>query len=450
MIPKGHYHFTGVAGVGMSAIAQVVLAQGNQVTGSDRDNDAGKYLEVIRKLKAVGVRFVPQNGSGIRNDTAGVIVSTAIEQDNPDLLSAGRLKVPLIHRADMLARLVEGNSCIAVTGTSGKSTVTGMIGWILDAVGADPVVVNGAPVLNWCDDSHIGNMRCGASHLWVIEADESDKSLLCYHPDWAVITNVSRDHFDLPETMGLFEKFSAQVKKEIVSIISQPDLFRDFNPQVSAEGSSFVYKGTEFVVPLPGRHNAENALYAVIICEKLGHSPGCIRSALKSFMGIQRRLEKVGEAGGVTVIDDYGHNPAKIRAAWLAVSQVHRRVIGIWRPHGYRPLASMMDELSFVFSEVCRAGDSLYILPVYDAGGTADRRTNSENLVRVLKDRKLDVNYIEDIHELARDVSRRVSHGDAVITMGARDPYLPELAREILEAIRSNCQLSRDVCAGDS
>ena len=439
MIHKGQYHFTGVAGVGMSAIAQVVLAQGNSVTGSDRDNDAGKDLEVIRKLKSSGVRFVPQDGSGVSSDTAGVVVSTAIEQDNPDVLAAGRQKVPLIHRADMLAKLVDGDSCVAVTGTSGKSTVTGMIGWILDSVGADPVVVNGAPVLNWCDNLHVGNMRYGKSRLWIIEADESDKSLLRYHPDWAVITNVSKDHFDLSETAQLFKTFSAQVKKGIVSIIDQPDLFRDFNPQVSDEGSSFVYKRTEFVVPLPGKHNAENALYAIIMCERLGYSLSRIRRALKDFKGIQRRLEKIGEARGVTIIDDYGHNPAKIKAAWLAVSQAHRRVIGVWRPHGYRPLLSMMDELSSMFSEVCRPDDCLYILPVYDAGGTADRSIKSENLVKVLKNRNVNVCYMADVQELVKDVSRRASHGDAVMTMGARDPHLPELARNILMAIRSEC-----------
>ena len=405
----------------------------------DRDNDSGNDLEVIRKLKLCGVKFVPQDGSGVNQDTAGIVVSTAIENDNPDVLKAQRFGVPLIHRADMLARLTEGNSCVAVTGTSGKSTVTGMIGWILDSLGADPVVVNGAPVLNWCDDSHLGNMRYGASSLWIIEADESDKSLLRYHPDWAVITNVSKDHFELSESVQLFKTFSAQVKKGIVSIIEQPDLFKDFNPQVSDEGSSFVYHDTEFVVPLPGRHNAENALHAVVMCERLGNSLNSVRSALKGFKGIQRRLEKVGEARGVTIIDDYGHNPAKIRAAWLAVSQAHRRVIGIWRPHGYRPLASMMDELSSMFAEVCRPDDCLYILPVYDAGGTADRSIKSENLVNVLKEMNLNVVYMADVQELVKDVSKLASHGDAIMTMGARDPHLPELARNILQAIRSKC-----------
>jgi len=436
MIPKGHYHFTGVAGVGMSAIAQVLCAQGNVVTGSDRDNDAGKDLEVIRKLKISGVAFVPQDGSGVSKNTAGVVVSTAIESDNPDVLAAGRLGVPLIHRAEMLARLADGTSCVAVTGTSGKSTVTGMIGWMLDFLGADPVVVNGAPVLNWCDEERVGNMRYGASSLWVIEADESDKSLLKYYPDWAVITNVSKDHFELAETMQLFRTFAGQVKKGVISIIEQPDLFQSFNPQVSATGSSFVYQDTEFVVPVPGRHNAENALYAVIMCERLGYPLNRIRKALMAFKGIQRRLELVGEVRGVTVIDDYGHNPAKIKAAWLAMAQAHRRIIGIWRPHGYRPLASMIDELVGLFSEVCRPSDYLYIMPVYDAGGTADRSIRSEMLVDRLREKGLPASYLPDTDRMAEEISSRAKPGDVVMTMGARDPHLPELARKILQSVR--------------
>jgi UDP-N-acetylmuramate--alanine ligase len=435
MILKGQYHFTGVAGVGMSSIAQVLCAQGNIVTGSDRDNDAGKDLEVIRKLKLAGVVFVPQDGSGVNSNTAGVVISTAIENDNPDVVVAVRLGVPLIHRAEMLARLAEGTSCVAVTGTSGKSTVTGMIGWMLDFMGADPVVVNGAPVLNWCDEGRVGNMRYGSSNLWVIEADESDKSLLKFHPDWAIITNVSKDHFELTETIQLFRTFAGQVKKGVISIMDQPGLFQSFDPQVSVAGSSFVYQGTEFVVPVPGRHNAENALYAVMMCERLGHSLIRIRKALMAFKGIQRRLEMVGEARGVTVIDDYGHNPAKIKAAWLAVAQAHRRVIGIWRPHGYRPLASMMDELVGTFSDICRPSDHIYIMPVYDAGGTADRSIKSEALVDLLKAKNIPAAYLPDNGSIAKDVGALAKPGDVVITMGARDPHLPELARKILKAV---------------
>jgi len=431
-----HYHFTGVAGVGMSAIAQVVLAQGNVVTGSDRDYDAGKVLDVIRKLKLAGVKFVPQDGSSIDSNTAGVVVSTAIENDNPDVTAARRLGVPVVHRAEMLAKLVDGMDCVAITGTSGKSTVTGMTGWILEQSGADPVVVNGAPVLNWCDSGKVGNMRYGGSKLWVIEADESDKSLLKYHPDWAVITNISRDHFDLPETVALFTTFATQVKKGVINIAEEPGLVDSFRPEVSAAGSSFVYKGTEFAVPLAGRHNSENALCAVITCERLGYSLEQIRVALASFKGIQRRLEMVGRKHGVAVIDDYAHNPAKIKAAWQAVAPVYKHVIGVWRPHGYRPLVSMMDDLVSMFAETCRSCDKLMVLPVYDAGGTADRSVNSDQLAERLNARNIPAEYVPDTVQAVKAVSGIAMAGDVVLVMGARDPGLSAFARDILEAIR--------------
>ncbi|MDD4873180.1 MAG: Mur ligase domain-containing protein [Kiritimatiellae bacterium] len=434
---KRHYHFVGVAGVGMSAIAQVALEQGNTVTGSDRDNDAGEALDVIRKLRIAGVKFVPQDGTGVNKKTAGVVVSTAIEKDNPDVLAAERLGIPLIHRSGMLAKFLDGTSCIAITGTSGKSTVTGMIGWILDQLGADPVVVNGAPILNWVDEKTVGNVRYGSSNLWVVEADESDKSLLKYHPDWAVITNVSKDHFALDETLELFKTFSRQVKKGRVSIIDQPDLLRSFNPQIAVGHSNFVYKDIEFVVPVAGKHNAENAFFAVMLCERLGFPLDQIRKALISFKGIQRRLEMIGEARGITVIDDYGHNPVKIKAAWLAVEQARKKVIGVWRPHGYRPLVTMMDELVSVFTEICRPSDCLFIMPVYDAGGTADRSIKSEKLVELLRNKNIPASYSPDVDGLIAKISDVAVEGDVVIVMGARDPYLPQMARRILKSIRT-------------
>jgi len=420
----------------MSALAQAVIARGDAVTGSDRDNDAGKDLEVIRKLRAGGVQFRRQDGSGVSEKTSGVVVSTAIEKDNPDILAANRLRVPIIHRSEMLSQLVKDKKCAAVTGTSGKSTVTGMIGWILERLGADPSVVNGAPVLNWCDEKRIGNMRPGLSDLWVIEADESDKSLLNYHPDWAVITNVTKDHFSLGETVDLFKKFESNVKKGVVCLARDPALARSFKPQLSVDGSSFVYNGNEIVVPVPGRHNAENALHAVMLCERLGYEIGRIRRALMSFKGIQRRLERIGDARGILVIDDYAHNPAKIKATWQALAPSHGTIIGVWRPHGYKPLAAMMDELVSVFCDICRPADKLLVLPVYDAGGTADRSVKSEMLVDTLKKKGLPVSHVGDADAVVKQVERIAKHGDVVVTMGARDPQLSDLARRILQSIR--------------
>jgi UDP-N-acetylmuramate--alanine ligase len=428
-----HYHLVGVAGVGMSALAQAILAQGCGVSGSDRYLDKGENLEVLGKLERAGVRLAPQDGSAVAAGMAGVVISTAIESDNADVAAAIRLNVPLIHRAEMLAALIAGKRCVAVTGTSGKSTVTGMIGWVLEQLGADPSVVNGAAVLDWRNEKSVGNTRSGKSDLWVIEADESDRSLMKFSPDWAVVTNISKDHFELAETKSLFSKFRAQVKN---GIVEGSEILVGFKPELSAGSGDFNYKDVKFRINLPGRHNAENALCAVAMCERLGHGLSDISRALASFKGIQRRLETVGVAKGVTVVDDYAHNPAKIRAAFKALSLHRKRVIAIWRPHGFKPLTSMMDELVNMFAEVCRPSDRLYILPVYDAGGTADRTVNADTLVDKLQARGVPARFVGDEFRLIALVCGDTRPDDVVITMGARDPDLPQLARNILASIK--------------
>ena len=437
-----HYHVCGVGGCGMSALAQALLAEGHAVSGSDREWDTGRALPIFDKLTAVGIRRVPQDGTGISETTTGLVVSTAIEEDNPDVLAARKLGTRIYHRAELLAELLEGKRCVAVTGTSGKSTVTGMIGCMLEQLGADPVVVNGAPVLNWSDDDTIGNFRAArelvdpASGWWVVEADESDRSVLRYHPAWAVITNVSKDHFSVAETQQLFDAFAGQVSDGIVDGAKESAL-RELDSHQSEHGSEFSYAGKTFHVAVPGRHNAENALLSVMLCERLGFSLDRIQVALRSFRGIERRLETVGCAAAVTVIDDYAHNPAKIRAAWQTVQPYYQRVICVWRPHGYGPLISMMTEVADVFTEIGHAAGRVYVLPVYDAGGTADRNVTSETLVEQLHGRGIEAAVVAaDV--LAETVAAVAQPRDAILVMGARDPGLPKLARQVLHHLRQH------------
>lgn len=438
----GKYHFAGVAGVGMSSVAQAVLFQGASVSGSDRFQDSASQSQVsgaeqvLGKLQKAGVVLFPQDGSGVADGLSGLVVSTAIEDNNPDLVAAHRKGIAVLHRSEMLAGLVNGVETIAVTGTSGKSTVTGMIGWILECLGADPCVVNGAPVLNWRNDEKIGNARAGAGNLWVIEADESDRSLLNYHPDWAVVTNASKDHFDLNETLKLFADFSAQVSKGLVNAVQEPDVLAGLEVKLTASGSVFVYNGTEFALNIPGRHNAGNALLAVMMCERLGFAPEKISVALSGFKGIHRRLELVGEQWGVRVIDDYAHNPEKICATLNTVSEHWGgRKITIWRPHGFGPLASMMDELVGAFRNCCKDDDLVYLLPVYDAGGTANRRVSSQDLAERLCGAGVCSEVVRDYDSVIKALSGTLRRCDTVVTMGARDPGLPLLAQRILHEV---------------
>lgn len=429
-------HLVGVAGVGMSALAQAARHFGYDVTGSDRYFDTGQDLEVIDKLRACGIRFVRQDGSGVTAQTAAVVFSTAIEDDNPDFQAARRLGVPTIHRAAMLARLMEGREAVAVTGTCGKSTVTGMIGWILECCGRDPMVVNGAPVLNWTDATTVGNVRPGRGSLFVFEADESDKSLVQFHPDWAVITNVSKDHFDTETALALFARFAAQVRKGVVNVPAEPALMAGFSPRVSGAGTAFELEGVTVNVPLPGLHNAENAYLAALMCRRLGCSLEGIQKGLGSFLGIHRRLELVGQGGGVTVYDDYAHNPAKIRATWETLAGGSGRVFGVWRPHGYGPLRLMMEELTAMFADCCRKRDCLVLLPVFDAGGTADRSVNSADLAARLVGKGVDCRCAGDYEGVVRLVLGLAGPGDIVVTMGARDPGLPELAKRLARGLK--------------
>lgn len=422
-------HLVGVAGVGMNPLAQALLAAGYSVSGSDRFLDQGQDLDVLPKLARAGVRLVPQDGSGISPDTSGVGISTAIENDNPDLIAAQRLGIPIRHRSELLAELVRDRTCVAIAGTCGKTTTTGIIGWLLEEVGADPTVVNGGISLNWVSPDRIGNVRAGKGSLWVIEADESDRSLLNFHPDWALVTNMSADHFSLDETRTLFAQFLKQVKRGYIGG-TDTGLPPDFAPRLYARSSEFRYGGQDFIVPLPGFHNAANAFQSVQLCEKMGYALTALAAALRRFKGIHRRLEQVGQ-GAVDVYDDYAHNPAKIAAAWQTLAPRYRRVVAVWRPHGFTPLANMMNDLEDTFVRICSTQDRIYLLPVYYAGGSADRRRDSDELVDRLRKRGVSAEWVADYSVLEDRIRQDRQSGDAILIMGARDPELPVSARRM-------------------
>ncbi len=429
-------HLVGVAGVGMNALAQALKGGGWNVSGSDRYQDQGQDLEVIRKLKEAGIQFYPQDGQGVKPETGAVVVSTAIESDNPDIAAAQRLKVPVRHRAEMLAELVAGREVVAIAGTSGKTTVTGMVGWLLEQLGADPTVVNGGVLVNWANAHCIGNARTGKSRLCVIEADESDRSLLRFSPDWAVITNMSADHFNLDETERLFAQFRSQVRKECLIGWDPGMPWQGVPVKLDKHGVSFKYEGLTFEIPMLGAHNAENAMQAAALCRRMGFALEPIREALSRFQGIQRRLEKIGEAAGVTVLDEYAHNPAKIAAAWRAVAPHYQRVLAFWRPHGFKPLSLMFDDLVTTFAELCRPQDRLYLMPVYYAGGTVSKQRDSDELVLKLRERGITAAWMTDYEVLMAEMLTQVRAGDVVLCMGARDPGIPQFARGLVANLK--------------
>ena len=421
----------------MSALAQAYLDRGFAVGGADRAYDAGTVTPAVAKLVKQGVMMYPEDGSGIDSSLDAVVVSTAIEQSNPGLIAAERASVPVVHRAAALSSLLEGRRLLAVAGTCGKSTVTAILGHLLEGAGFDPLVVNGAEVVGWdCGDTRVGSVRSGAGEYAVAEVDESDRSLGVFNPYGAIITNASADHYSLEEMNEVFDSFAAKATGPIVD-------GRKMRPAVHEGG--FEFGGVGFKVPLPGVHNALNARHAVEMASRVGADLGALKEALLSFRGVSRRLERM--PGVFPVYDDYAHNPEKLHAMLVTLQGAHPGGVAVvWRPHGYAPLRKMMDALASMFRETMRQNDILVLLPVYDAGGTACRDVDSGMLRDALGPRGA---YLAGDFAQAKEIilSNSASLG-SICVCGARDPYLPVFARELSAVLAESAPLPAESQVG--
>ena len=456
IMQRGTLHLIGIGGTGMSALARLLLAEGYRVTGSDRDFDYGRNQVLAAKLSRLGMTIYPQNGIGLLQRPQEAVYSTAVEEDNPDRQAARARGIPLRHRSQTLWKLASLHRTVAVAGTCGKTTVAAMIGHILTSCGADPPVALGGVLRSWETSREPGNAKPGRGDLFVFEADESDGSLLNYEPEVAVIGPLGSDHFPLDRTRKLFAAFAARVKDLLVLgprtadrlaevldrldcrvLIPRPELRR------GPEGWEALCDRTSVSVPAPGRFNAENAALAFTVARELGIDPREASRKLSTFPGIRRRLELIGEtASGVRVYDDYAHNPDKLTAAWRAVrEQTRSRVIGIWQPHGYQPLAGMFDRLRQAFGDVVAESDHLLLLPVYYVGGSVERRVHSETLAAALCSDGIQAESVTR-DRLPERTAQLAGPGDSVLLMGARDPELPAVAREIGAAL--GCRISEE------
>lgn len=423
-------HFIGIGGVGMSALAQAYLDLGWQVSGSDRLLATGRETPTLSVLRREGVALFPQDGSGIRPEMT-VVYSTAIEADNADICAARACGAAILHRSEALAQLAAPYELIAVTGTCGKSSVTAILGHLLTCCGRDPAILNGAEIVGLDRNSaRIGSVRASADPhgLMVIEADESDKSLMALNPAHVIVTNASSDHFPKEEAERLFGEFKAKATGVIVDTSGLP-------PEPDPEGcgweACFSWKDRRWRLPMPGAHNVANAKAALAMAEALGCALPDLQAALESFGGIRRRLERTGTCNGATVIDDYAHNVEKLAAAWHTLQRAFPEgVFGVWRPHGYAPLRKMCTDLAEMFNRVIRPCDRLLLLPVYDAGGTADRSVCTETLLAQLTCPAEGIPTLEAAEARLRTLARP---GCALATFGARDPGLPLLAKTLGE-----------------
>ncbi len=426
-------HVAGIGGVGMSAVAQALLDQGMLVSGSDRLLDTGDLTETLACLASQGVRLCPQDGSGVTPQTERLVTSSAIEMNNPERVKAKTLGIPMVHRAAEVAHLVAEHRLIAVTGTCGKSTVTALLGTLLEGAGFDPFVINGATVPAWENKSQrVGSVRAGLGEWAVVEADESDKSLMVFSPEHAIITNASSDHFGIEETRALFADFRARVSGVVIDGCDE----QKRPEEIRCEGwqSSFRWEGVRYELPMPGVHNVYNAWFAVRMARTLDADPERLKCALAQFSGVARRLQRVGMCQQAVVVDDYAHNPAKLAAAWQTLSDAFPGgICAVWRPHGYAPLRKMMTDLVRTFKEVCRAQDTLLLLPVYDAGGSADRTLGSDVLASLLLREGVKVIEVKTLAEAEAHLRACAQNERVLVTFGARDPGLPRLAAKLAE-----------------
>jgi UDP-N-acetylmuramate--alanine ligase len=454
--------FSGIGGSGMLPLASIVRAGGAKVAGSDRSLDAGRTPHKFDYLRSLGIQLFPQDGSGVQEGMI-LVTSAAVEDTVPDVVRAKELGLTHLTRPEFLARLLNSaQRSVAVGGTSGKSTVTGMIGWILHANHRQPTVMNGAVMKNFVTPSApFASALVGDPELFVSEVDESDGSIALYRPEIAVLTNISLDHKEMDELRQLFAHFLNSSRRAVLNLddpetralsetvpadkmigygFDAPNAdFMGRDLQLQRDGVTFalVAEGARYDVQLrvPGRHNASNALAAIAVARGLGVRIEDAVTALARFEGLKRRLETVGEAAEVTVIDDFAHNPDKIAATLATLRAQPGRLLIMFQPHGYGPLSKMGEPLAASLADGMALGDRLYLPdPVYH-GGTVERVRGSDWLAEQVRAAGKEAEHIPERAKVGDALVAEAEAGDRILIMGARDDTLIEFARGILERI---------------
>ena len=460
------WFFCGIGGSGMLPLALILRGAGAQVAGSDRSRDQGRTPEKFAWLESLGFTLHPQDGSGIVSTDQTLVASAAVEQTVPEMLRAAELGCSRMARAELLAALFNAApSRVAIGGTSGKSTVTGMAGWIMDQAGRDPTIMNGAVMKNYASsDAPFASARVGSGRVFVSEVDESDGSIALYDPTVAVLSNVSLDHKSLDELRSLFGAFVQRAAVAVINcddaeaaaLIPQAKSLISFGinspiAMIGVASGSMVEAPTSLSATIldrrdgtsarlelkvPGRHNLANALAAIAACNAAGVPFFDAVQALGAFAGLARRFDIIGTSpAGVTVIDDFGHNPDKV-AATLATLKAHPgRIIAFFQPHGYGPLRQMGAELAQTIA--ARLGpDDLTILcdPVY-FGGTVDQSEGSERITALIRAAGGQAEHIPARDDCAARIVQLARPGDRVVIMGARDDTLALFARNLLGAL---------------
>ena len=443
----GTVHFVGIGGIGMSGIAEVMHNLGYDVQGSDISESY-----VIEGLREKGIKVMIGHAAENLDNVSVVVTSTAVKPGNPERDAALERRIPLVRRAEMLAELMRLKNTVAVAGTHGKTTTTSMIAAMLDHGGIDPTVINGGIINNYGS-----NARLGASDWMVVEADESDGSFLRLDGTIAVVTNIDPEHLDHYGDFDTIKKAFVEFVENVpfygaaIMCLDHPEVqailpqIRDrriisygFSAQADVRGENVqpFAGGNRFDVivrerdgsrrriesielPMPGRHNVQNALAAIAVGLEMGMSDEAVQTGFAKFGGVKRRFTKVGEVDGVTIIDDYGHHPVEIKAVLSAAREgAQGRVIAVAQPHRFTRLRDHMDDFQQAFNDA----DIVFVSPVYTTGETPIEGIDSEALVTGLKKRgHRSAAIVEDADDLAVKLAEIVQPKDMVICLGAGD-----------------------------
>ena len=401
-------HFIGIGGTGMNGLAQLAILNNFNVSGSDRKYDP--LLSPFKELEKMGIKIFIDNGSFEIKKNTLIVYSTAIEKNNKDLIKSNQNKLLKLHRVDFLNNIIPKNAeIIAITGTAGKTTTTGLLGWIFDYHNLNPTVYCGAGILNWKNDKNLGNIKLGNKKLWIIESDESDKSLLKINPTHSILTNIGNDHLPKKDLIDVFKKFKNQTKK----------IFHDKNDD---EMYSLTFKSN-----LIGKHNQENIKTTFSFCKKYGLNEKRTLEAIELFLGIERRLEKISDKKSIYLFDDYAHNPMKIQSSLDSLININyiNKVHAFWRPHGHKSFNQGYNELDLIISDFLKKNmGSFTLMPIFFDGGSIEINKTSEDLYRELSKKFKNIYFANNYVSLKKLFFNIVNKNDAFLGMGARDPQI--------------------------
>ena len=447
--------FIGVAGTGMSAIAQYLAGTGKSVSGSDRYFQPGEPNDTKEKLEACGIKCFLQNGEGITEQTDLVVVSTAIEDTVAEVQKAKALSIPIIKRSELLAIISASKKTIAVGGTSGKSTTSAMLFDILEFAGMEPSIISGAGLVSIIKEGKIGNAKVGAGDWLVIEADESDGSIVQYHPEVGLLLNIDKDHQEIDELMSIFGTFKNNTK-ELFVVNRSNTLAKQLSTNIENDFSVDETSGTGFIatdfmqkgmsiqfnintVPFSmnsiGKHNMENALAASAVANQLGVDLLTCAAALKNYEGIYRRNQLLGKKHGIYVIDDYAHNPVKCAAAIAACQHIAPKVVAWFQPHGYGPTRFLKNDFIHEIAEVLRPEDEIWMSEIFYAGGTAVKDISANDLIVEIKTLGKNAFFVEDRNAFLETARPHLTDNCVLLLMGARDPGLEAFSRSVWEKL---------------